>query len=90
MSISSFAGPDGPSAPIRAWRSPRGLLLHHGPERTIGIDELLARAGQSGHDSPAYLLVDSGGAVVETFSVTTGARRPSGAQRSTSSRAGGC
>lgn len=59
------------SSPIAVWRSARGLLVHRGPERAIGIDELLARAGQSGHDSPSYLLVDPAGAVVETFSVTT-------------------
>jgi hypothetical protein len=60
-----------PPTPIRVWRSARGLVVHHGPERAFGIDELLAKAGQGGQDAPSYLLVDSGGAVVEAFSVTT-------------------
>lgn len=60
-----------PSVPVPIWRSARGLLVRHGPERSVGIDELLARAGQGGSDSPSYLLVDSGGSVVETYSVST-------------------
>jgi hypothetical protein len=59
-----------PSSPVPVWRYGRGLLVHHGPQRAVGIDELLAIAGQSGYDSPSYLLVDGGGAVVETFSVS--------------------
>ena len=58
------------SSPIPVWRYGRGLLVHHGPARAIGIDELLATAGQSGYDSPSYVLVDGGGTVVDTFSVS--------------------
>jgi hypothetical protein len=72
MGPSAFSGSgSAPSTPLRAWRCARGLLVHQGPERSVGIDELLSKAGQSGYDSPSYLLVDPGGAVIETFSVTT-------------------
>jgi hypothetical protein len=55
---------------IPVWRYGRGLLVHHGPQRTVGIDELLATAGQSGYDSPSYLLVDADGRVAESFTVS--------------------
>jgi hypothetical protein len=61
----------GAASPLPVWRSARGLLVHHGPERSVGIDELLAKAGQCGSDSPSFLLVDGAGAVVERYSVTT-------------------
>jgi hypothetical protein len=60
------------SSPVPVWRCARGLLVHHGPERLVGIDELLAaKAGPSGCDSPSYLLVDAAGAVIERYSVNT-------------------
>jgi len=59
MGTSAFAkSGQAPSPPIPVWRWGRGLLVHHGPQRAVGIDELLARAGQSGYDTPSYLLVD--------------------------------
>jgi hypothetical protein len=71
MGTSAFAkSGQAPSPPIPVWRCGRGLLVHYGPQRAVGIDELLARAGQSGYDTPSYLLVDAGGRVVEAFSVT--------------------
>jgi hypothetical protein len=71
MGTSASATPGhAPSPPIPVWRCGRGLLVHYGPQRAVGIDELLTRAGQSGSDSPSYLLVDAGGGVVQTYSVT--------------------
>jgi hypothetical protein len=71
MGTSAFAkSGQAPSPPIPVWRCGRGLLVHYGPQRAVGIDELLSRAGQSGYDTPSYLLVDAGGRVVQAFSVT--------------------
>ncbi|MET0556057.1 MAG: hypothetical protein ABW221_23665 [Vicinamibacteria bacterium] len=71
--MGTFANPGAArSTPaLRVWRHGRGLLVHHGPQPSIGIDALLAVAGRSGYDAPSYLLVDAAGVVAESYSVTT-------------------
>jgi hypothetical protein len=71
MGISVNPGAARSTPALRVWRHGPGLLVHPGPLPAIGIDKLLAVAGRSGYDAPSYLLVDAGGAVVESYSVTT-------------------
>lgn len=71
MGTSAKSGSGGPAPALRVWRCSRGLLVHHGPQRTLTIDQLLATAGQSGYDSPSYVLVDGRGGVTVTYSVAT-------------------